>query len=302
MSKAPALPLLPADRRTGAERPLLAIALVLSAVAVFSLSDTLSKLLAERLDPVEVVCGRYLVILALLSPAVLRRPRLALTQQPLLQLLRGIAVLGAAVFFIAGLQRLALADATAIAFASPLIVTALSIPLLREQIGIRRWSAVAVGFLGVLVVTRPGSGAIGAAAALPLLSAACWALAIVLTRRMRGADLPVTTLAYSTTIGFVLSALALPLVWRPPSLGECGMLVAMGMLNAGGQYLFIAGLIRGAASMLAPFSYSQMIWSTLMGYLVFGAVPAAWTWAGAGLVVGSGVYIAHRERLRARRA
>src|SRR6185312_11337173 len=265
MSKAPALPLLPADRRTGAERPLLAIALVLSAVAVFSLSDTLSKLLAERLDPVEVVCGRYLVILALLSPAVLRRPRLALTQQPLLQLLRGI-------------------------------------PLLGEQIGIRRWSAVAVGFLGVLVVTRPGSGAIGAAAALPLLSAACWALAIVLTRRMRGADLPVTTLAYSTTIGFVLSALALPLVWRPPSLGECGMLVAMGMLNAGGQYLFIAGLIRGAASMLAPFSYSQMIWSTLMGYLVFGAVPVAWTWAGAGLVVGSGVYIAHRERLRARRA
>ena len=301
MSNARVLPVLPADGRTGAERPFLAIGLVLLAVGLFSIMDALSKLLAARLDPVEVVWGRYLVILLLLAPPVLRRPLLLATARPLLQLLRGVSVLGAALLFIAGLQRLALADATAIGFASPLIVTALSIPLLGEQVGIRRWSAVATGFLGVLIVIRPGSGAIGSAAALPLLSAACWALGIVLTRRMGGADQPLTTLAYSTAIGFALSGAALPLVWRHASLEDWAIMVAMGVLSASGQYLFIAGLVRGAASLLAPFSYSQMIWSTLMGYLVFGAVPEVWTWYGAALVVASGVYIAHRERVRARR-
>ena len=178
-------------------------------------------------------------------------------------------------------------------------MTALSIPLLREQIGLRRWSAVAVGFLGVLVVIRPGSGAVGAAALLPLLSAACWALSIVVTRRMGRADRPATTLFYSTLVGFAVSSMALPLVWQPVGAADWAMLGAMGALSAAGQYLLIAALARGAASLLAAFSYSQMIWSTLMGFLVFGAVPAPWTWGGAGLVIASGLYIAHRERVRA---
>lgn len=301
MSNAPALPLLPAEIRPAGERPFLAIGLVLLAVSLFSVMDALSKLIAERLDPVEVVWGRYLVILCLLAPLVMRRPTLLLTTAPRLQLQRGVAVLGAAILFIFGLQRLALADATAIGFASPLIVTALSIPLLGEQVGMRRWSAVAAGFGGVLLVIRPGSGAIGLAALLPLSSAACWAYGIVLTRRMGGTDPPLTTLVYSSTIGFVLSSAALPLVWQPPSLADCAIMAALAVLSATGQYLFIAGLARGAASLLAPFSYSQMIWSTLMGYLVFDAVPEFWTWCGAAVIVASGIYIAHREHVRARR-
>jgi drug/metabolite transporter (DMT)-like permease len=302
MRKAPALPLIPAENGTGGERPFLAIGLVLLAVSLFSVMDALSKLIAERLDPIEVVWGRYLVILGLLALPVLRRPTLLLTPQPKLQLLRGVAVLGAALLFIFGLQRLALADATAIGFASPLLVTALSIPLLGEPVGIRRWSAVAAGFAGILLVVRPGSGAIGAAALLPLSSAACWALGIVITRRMGGVDRPLTTLAYSTALGFILSGAALPLVWQAPSPRDCAILAALGVLSAAGQYLFIAGPARGAASLLAPFSYSQMIWSTIMGYLVFGAVPSLWTWCGAAVIVGSGLYIAHRERVRARLA
>lgn len=299
MSPAPAIPALPEESLPGAERPFLAIGMVLLAVALFSVMDALSKLMATHFDPVELVWGRYLAILALLAPLLLREPRLLSAARPGLQLLRGVCVLGAAVFFIAGLARLALADATAIAFASPLLVTALSIPLLREQIGLRRWSAVAVGFLGVLVVIRPGSGAVGAAALLPLLSAACWALSIVVTRRMGRADRPATTLFYSTLVGFAVSSMALPLVWQPVGAADWAMLGAMGALSAAGQYLLIAALARGAASLLAAFSYSQMIWSTLMGFLVFGAVPAPWTWGGAGLVIASGLYIAHRERVRA---
>ncbi|HXZ00248.1 MAG TPA: DMT family transporter [Stellaceae bacterium] len=300
MSAAPATPVPSEESRSVGERPFLAIGMVLLAVALFSVMDALSKLMAVRIDPIELVWGRYLTILALLAPLLLRQPRLLATARPGLQLLRGVCVLGAALLFIAGLARLALADATAIGFASPLLVTALSIPLLHEQIGVRRWSAVAVGFLGVLVVIRPGSGAVGPAAALPLLSAACWALSIVATRRVGHADPAATTLFYSTLVGFVLSGLALPIVWRPLSAVDWVMMTAMGVLSATGQYLLIAALARGAASLLAAFSYSQMIWSMLVGFLVFGTAPAPWTWLGVALIIASGLYIAHRERMRVR--
>jgi drug/metabolite transporter (DMT)-like permease len=281
-----------------ADSVLPAIGLVLLSVALFSIMDALSKILAARLEAIEIVWGRYLVILALLAPLVARDPRSLLAARPLLQAVRGICLLASAVLFIAGLAFLPLADASAIAFASPLVVTALSIPILGEQVGIRRWSAVAVGFVGVLVVIRPGSGAFDTAALLPLLSAACWALSIVLTRRMGHHDKPLTTLLYSTVVGLVLSSVALPFVWRPAGVADWTLIVAMGGLHAGGQYFLITGLMRGAASLLAPFTYSQIVWSTLLGYVVFDALPTAWTWGGAALIVASGVYIAHRERAR----
>ncbi|HYM01748.1 MAG TPA: DMT family transporter [Stellaceae bacterium] len=300
MDRATAPPAAPALGRPSADRPFVAIGYVLVAVAVFSVMDAMSKLLVAEYDPFEVVWGRYLAILFLLLPLVLRRPRNLVTTRPGLELARAIGVLGSALFFIAGLTRLPMADATAIGFASPLLVTALSIPLLGERVGPRRWSAVGAGFLGVLIVVRPGSGAFGVAAVLPLLSASCWAVSLIVTRRMRGADSPLTMLLYSTVVGFVLSGAALPFVWRTPTLGAVTLMVLMGMLSAGGQYLLIAGLTRSAASLLAPFTYSQMVWSTLMGVLVFGTVPTAWTWLGAAVIVGSGIYIAHRERVTSR--
>jgi len=280
------------------ESMLPAIGLVLLSVALFSIMDALSKILAARLDAIEIVWGRYLVILALLAPLVGRDPRSVVAARPALQVVRGICLFASAVLFIAGLAFLPLADASAIAFASPLVVTALSIPILGEQVGIRRWSAVAAGFIGVLIVIRPGGGAFDAAALLPLLSAACWALSMVVTRRMGHHDKPLTTLLYSTVVGLVLSSAALPFVWRPASGADWMLIVAMGGLHAGGQYFLIAGLLRGAASLLAPFTYSQIVWSTLLGYLIFGALPTVWTWSGAALIVVSGIYTAHRERVR----
>jgi drug/metabolite transporter (DMT)-like permease len=295
-------PASPAATRPEAERPFYAIGLVLLAVALFSVMDALSKSLAARLDPVEVVWGRYFAILVLLTPPLIRHPRLFFSRRPGLQLIRGVGVMGAAVLFIAGLARMPLADASAIGFTSPLLVTVLSVPLLGEHVGLRRWSAVALGFVGVLVVIRPGSGAVGPVALLPLSSAACWALSIVVTRRMGATDRPLTTLLYSTVIGFALSSLPLPYVWRSASLADWGIMATMALLSATGQYLLIAGLSRGAASLLASFTYSQMIWSTLLGYLVFDAVPTVWTWSGATLIIASGLYVAHRERIRAREA
>jgi drug/metabolite transporter (DMT)-like permease len=298
MDNASATPvtLAPGRAGVGAERPLIAIALVLMAVALFSIMDALSKVLAANYDPVEVVWGRYLAILALIAPLLLRDRGAFATKRVGLQLLRGLFVLGSAVLFIAGLARLAIADATAIGFASPLLVTALSIPLLGEDVGPRRWSAVALGFLGVLIVIRPGSGAIGANALWPLASAVCWALSLILTRHMRNHEKPLTTLFYSTISGFVLSSLALPFIWTRPDAGACALTAAMAMLNAAGQYLLITGLSRGDVSLLAPFTYSQMIWSMLVGFFVFRSVPTVWTWCGAAVIVASGIYIAHRER------
>jgi drug/metabolite transporter (DMT)-like permease len=300
MTNITATPAVPASSRYGTEQPFVAIGLVLLALVVFSVMDTLSKLLAAEYDPIEVVCGRYLAMIVVLGPLALRQPKLLRTTHPRLQLARSFCILGSALFFIAGLARLPIADATVIGFASPLLVTAFSIPLLGEKVGIRRWAAVVVGFLGVLIVIRPGTGAIGSAALLPLLSAVCWAMSIVVTRRMRGNDRPVTTLLYSTIIGLFLSGMALPFVWQTPTLHAVSIAFVMGMLSIIGQYLLIAGLTRGDASLIAPFSYSQMIWSTLAGFLVFGAVPTVWTWCGAAVIVGSGIYIAQRERLRSR--
>jgi drug/metabolite transporter (DMT)-like permease len=285
----------------GSERPFMAIALVLTAVALFSIMDALSKVLAARYDPVEVVWGRYIAILALIAPLLLRNRQALATKRLGLQLLRGVFTLGSAVLFIAGLARLAIADATAIGFASPLLVTALSIPLLGEHVGPRRWSAVALGFLGVLIVVRPGSGAIGAGALWPLASAVCWALSLILTRQMRSHEKPLTTLFYSSISGFVLSSLALPFVWIEPDAVACALTGFMAMLNALGQYLLIAGLARGDVSLVAPFTYSQMVWSVLVGLFVFHTVPTAWTWCGAAVIVASGIYIAHRERLSSTR-
>src|SRR5215469_7362045 len=300
MDNASATPAAPVEgrRELSAESALPAIGLVLLSVGLFSVMDALSKLLAVRLDAIEIVWGRYLVILALLAPLIGRDPRSLITVRPALQGVRGVCLLASAVLFIAGLAYLPLADASAIAFASPLVVTALSIPLLGEHVGIRRWSAVAAGFIGVLIVIRPGTGAFDTAALLPLSSAACWALSIVLTRRMGHPDKPLTTLFYSTVVGLILSSMALPFVWRPASVVDWTLIAAMGGLHAGGQYFLIAGLMRGAASLLAPFTYSQIVWSTLLGSFVFGTLPTVWTWCGAALIVASGIYIGHRERLR----
>ncbi|HLJ64641.1 MAG TPA: DMT family transporter [Stellaceae bacterium] len=292
----------PAHPREPAPRPFVAIGLMLIAVALFSLMDSVSKLLAQSYSPLEVAWGRYVAIFLLLLPFVLRNPRRMLrVAWPGLQLVRAITVMGSALLFIAGLQFLPLAEATAIAFTSPLLVTAMSIPFLGERVGPRRWASVVVGFLGVLVVIRPGTRAFDPAALLPLGSAAFWAMSIVATRRMGSRDRPITTLFFSTSVGLVLCSAAMPLVWITPTPEAIFRTFLVAMLSAGGQYLVIIALMRAAASLIMPFSYSQMLWSILLGYQIFGTIPATNTWIGATIIIGSGLYIAHRERVTSKR-
>jgi drug/metabolite transporter (DMT)-like permease len=280
------------------ERTLSGIAMALVALFLFSGQDALSKLLARGgYHPLEIGFMRYLTMLVLMLPFLLRHPGALRSYLPGRQLVRGLAMFFATLFFILGLSHLPIAEATAIGFVAPLFVTALSIPMLGETIGPRRWAAVVVGFLGVLVVIRPGTSAFDPAALFPILSSTCWALGVVLTREMHGADRTLTILFYSTLIGFCLSGATMPFYWQTPDLTDLALMTGQGTLAAIAQALLIAAFGRAGASVLAPFSYSQILWATLLGYFLFNTIPDAPTWTGAAIIIASGLYILHRERI-----
>ena len=271
------------------------------AVVLFSVSDAMAKVLRVSLPAAEVAWLRYMTFAAFAAVLAARNGLPALrSRRPGLQVLRGVTLVGSAAFFIAGLGRLPLAEAAAISFISPAFITALSIPFLGEVVGIRRWAAVLAGLLGVLIVIRPGGGALQAAALFPLASAACWAVTIIVTRRMGTLDRSETTLLWSAWTGLLLLTALVPFGFIVPSAGQVALGVGIGLAASTGQYVLILAYRRAAASLLAPFSYVQLLSSTLLGALVFGAVPDGMTLLGAAVIIASGLYTVHRERVRAR--
>ena len=294
-------PTTPGQVGAQADRLLPAILLVLASVALFSVGDVLAKLLRQSLPAAEIAWLRSLAF-AGLALALVRRGRSAglRPRRPGLQLLRGLTLLGSAVFFITGLAYLPVSEATAIVFVSPTFITALSVVFLGEVVRARRWAAVLAGFLGVLVVIRPGWGSVQAAALFPLASALCWAATIVITRKMGTAERAETTLLWSACTGLLVLTAVVPFGFVPPSPPQVGVGLALGLCSSLGQYLVILAYRRAAASALAPFSYVQLLSSTLLGFAAFGAVPDRATLLGAAVIVLSGLYTAHRERVRAR--
>jgi drug/metabolite transporter (DMT)-like permease len=281
-----------------------AIGQAVFAVLLFSISDTFAKYLREAsLPAVEIAWLRY-VIFVLFGVALTGRRHIMTLRpkRPGLQVLRGVTLLGSAVLFIAGLSHLQMAEASAISFVSPAFITALSVPFLGERVGIRRWAGTLAGLVGVLIVIRPGGDALQLAALFPLGSAACWAVAIIATRKMGTSDRSETTLLWSAATGLVLLTALLPFDFVAPTWGEVGIGTMLGIAASAGQYLLILAYRRAAASLLAPFSYVQLLFSAALGYAVFGSVPDALAFLGAGVIMASGLYIVHRERVRAREA
>ena len=282
--------------------PLRGILLIIAAMVFFSMSDACSKVLGQVLPPIEIVWLRYSGFTLLMLPALLRRPALFRSAAPVLQIGRGLGLLGSALFFTAGLRFLAMADATATSFVSPLFITALSIPVLGEKVGLRRWSAIFVGLIGVLIVVRPGTSTFNPASVLPLLSSVSWACGIVLTRKMSHSnDGMVTTLGYAALTGWIVTSVMLPFVWTALTWREVAIGGFMACVSTAAQWLVVMGYRRANASVLAPFSYTQLVWSSLAGFLLFRMVPDLMTLAGAAVIIASGLYTAHRERIVARR-
>jgi drug/metabolite transporter (DMT)-like permease len=282
---------------------LIGIALMCGAVACFSFLDAAAKVLNHHMDTLQVVWARYtfafLLALVLFNP--LSHPGLVRTSRPLLQLGRGALLCLSTWLNFLALRYLQLDQTMAIAFSTPFFVAALSGPLLGEWVGWRRWSAIAAGFVGVLVVTRPGAGGIHPAALLSVGGAVCYAIYAISTRALSRTDTNETTLFYSNLTGALVMAPVVPVVWTTPSDPLLIVLMILtGALGSFGHYLLIAGHRLAPAAVLSPFIYSQLLWAIALGYLVFADVPNRWTLTGAGIVVASGLYILHRETVRRR--
>lgn len=210
----------------------------------------------------------------------------------------GLAMLST-VFYLTALAVMPIADIIAISFAGPLFLTMLASPLLGERVGWRRWTAVVVGFIGVVVMVRPGSGALQAVALLPVGSALMGALRDIITRRitsdMASAESSVAILCFTSLVVTLAGLLTLPFGWRTPSLVDLGLLALSGFLIGAAHYLLIEAFRFAEAGLIAPFKYINIVWAALIGFLVWGDIPDRWIVFGASLVIGSGLYIFHRE-------
>ena len=276
------------------------IAYVLLATACFSVLDVSAKFMTRELNVVELVWGRYLFNFLWFAPLLTRMParRLLATSRLRVQLLRSVLLVGSTFCFWLALSFLPLAEAVTIGFVSPLLVTILSIPILGERVGIYRWSAVIVGLVGVLIVVRPAAGVFHWAVVLPLGTALCYALYQILTRIVSRSDDALTSLFYGALGGVVLTSIAVPFVWVAPTWQQWLWLAWLGLLGSIGHFILIRAFSAAPASVLAPFNYSGLIWATLLGWLVFADLPDRWTLVGAALIVASGIYTLHRERVR----
>jgi len=283
-----------------ADRPFRGIALILASTVFLGASDVTAKYLSATLPSIEIAWIRFLVFALIMSPAMLRgSPLFALhSQRPGLQVMRGVALLASSLFFISGLRFLPIAEASATGFVSPLFVTALSIAFLGERVGIRRWIATALGLIGVLIILRPGTSAFHPAAFFPMVSALAWATTLIMTRMMSGREHALTTMTWSSIVGVCVLCALVPFVWVAPSRHDILFGILIGVASTLGQWIVVLAFRYADASVLAPFSYTQLLWVSILGFVIFGEVPDIWTVLGAVFIVGSGLYTAHRERVR----
>ena len=282
------------------DRPFKGIALILASTVFLGTSDVTAKYLSATLPSIEIAWIRFLVFALIMTPAMMPgTPLYSLrTMRPAFQLMRGLALLGSSLLFISGLRYLPIAEASATGFVAPLFVTALSIVFLGERVGVRRWLATAAGLLGVLIILRPGTGAFHAAAFFPIVSALCWAATLIMTRMMSGREHAITTMTYSSIAGLCVLSALVPFTWVAPSWHDILFGILIGVASTAGQWIVVLAFRYADASVLAPFSYSQLVWVSILGFLIFGEVPDVWTVVGAAFIVASGLYTAHRERVR----
>jgi drug/metabolite transporter (DMT)-like permease len=280
-----------------------AILLMCLGASMFPFLNTCAKLLTAHYPIIEIVWARFaghlLVMLAVFLPS--RGWRVLRARQPAIQIARSFLLLGSTAFFVSAIGRVPLATASAIGFSSPILVTALSVPLLGESVGPRRWSAVLVGFAGVLMVVRPGIGPLPPATLLLLASAGCYALYLIATRRSGAHDSAETGIVYAALVGTIATSLLVPFSFESPErLADVALLASLGVFGGIGHYFVIQAFRLGPAALISPLGYLELVGTTTLGYLVFGNFPDSWTWLGASLIVASGIYIALRERRRRR--
>ena len=275
-----------------------AIILNLSAWVMLPIMDGFAKHLSFTLPILQITWARYFFTVVFTLPIMFFffNKYLVWTEKPKLQLVRGFILLCANICFFYAISVISLAKALTLAFIAPLIVTALSPVLLGEKVGFRRWTAVIVGFIGTLVVIRPGLVELNLASFAALGTGVMYGLYLIITRKLSTSDNPLLTLLLTGIVGVIIISCAMPFVWIKPSMEEWSMMAAIGIFACIGHLFLILSLKYADASKLAPFSYFEIITNIIIGYYFFSDFPDEWTFIGLIIIVSSGIYIYQRKK------
>ncbi|WP_210326026.1 DMT family transporter [Oricola nitratireducens] len=278
------------------------IGLMILGFMFFSVADATAKYLTRDFQPFQIAWFRQL---GLLSAGIwflaTRGLPVLKTKRPGLQILRGCAAAMSASAFIFAVGYVPLADAVAVSFVAPFAVTILAALILRETVGIRRWTAVTIGFIGTLIIIRPGLGLLHPAIFVVLAAASLFAVRQILSRILGPVDRTVTTITYTAISSVALLTVPMLFVWQTPASGQQVLLILLLACAAGtGELLIIRALELAEAATLAPLQYTMIVWSTGLSWLVFSQLPDGWTLVGAAIIMASGIYTLHRERLAVR--
>lgn len=274
-----------------------------AAMAIFSTQEVVFKWLSADYDILQLVFMRTWFALIPIFFFVARAggPRILLSRQYPWLLVRGVIGFGAFYTFFSAIALMPLADVSAITFVAPLIVTALSVPVLRERVGPHRWGAIIVGFLGVLIVLRPGGEAFQVGALFALASAFLYAVSAVIVRSLSGREASAVVVFYTASVFLLVSGALQPFVWVDPSWHDVGIMAITGMVGGVAQFLLTQAYRLAPVSVIAPFDYTHILWATMYGYVVFADVPGISVLVGAVIVMAAGAYIARRETLARRK-
>ena len=277
-----------------------AISYNLLAWAILPFMDTIAKYLSSDLSFFQITWARYFFTVLFTLPFMFFffRKNLTWTTQPKLQIFRGLTLFFANVLFFYSISVISMAKALTLAFVAPLITTALSPIFLGEKVGFRRWSAVIVGFIGSLIVIRPGFIEFNLASVAALGTGFFYGIYLIITRKLHRSDSPLLTLLLTGVVGFVVASFLVPVVWINPTFNQWSLLALMGIFACLGHLFLILSLKYADASKLAPFGYFEIVTNIILGYYFFSDFPDFWMWIGLLIIISSGIYITIRERSR----
>lgn len=276
------------------------ILLMLAAVFMFSAMDTLAKHMLKSYPMAPLMWARYAVHMVVML--MLLWPRMGLqllrTSRPGLQVLRGLLLVASTMFFYFALRYLPLAEAAAISFVGPALTALLSGPMLGDKVSGRQWMAVTLGFVGVVIIMRPGGGILSPAAVFPVATAVLFSIYQIVTRKLSGREHPYTTLFYTAMVGVAVTSFAAPLHWLTPTPLQAALMLLMGLLAGTGHLMLIRAMEHASPATLAPFIYSQLVWSTGLAFLAFGDFPDKVTMVGMLVIVGAGLLAVDWKHMR----
>ena len=276
-----------------------AILLNLSAWVMLPIMDGFAKYLSSSIPILQITWSRYFftVVIALPIMFFFFRKNLKPSNKPKLQFIRGLLLFFANILFFYSISIISLSKALTLAFIAPLIVTILSPVLLNEKVGFKRWAAVITGFIGSIIVLRPGFVEINLATISALGTGFLYGIYLIVTRKLHNSDHPLLTLLITGIVGAVIGSTIMPVVWGQPTLIEWYMMFAIGFFASIGHLLLILSLRYADASKLAPFGYFEIITNIIIGYYFFNHFPDTWTFLGLFVIISSGIYIFRREAL-----